>query len=92
MKEQFHFVLFEIEHFQNHFGQARTIPQTIVRGVVRRWNDDPKDCRLLLLFFLNFFNGQLEKRETVNDFSLVEKEEKRDEIYIRVQKKKRRNF
>ena len=35
LKEQFHFFLFELEHFQIFFGQARTFTQTFDWGAVR---------------------------------------------------------
>ena len=48
LKGQFHFILFELDHFQNYFAQARAFTRTFDRGDVRGENIFLKHCKLLL--------------------------------------------
>ena len=49
LKEQLHFILFDLEHFQIYFGRAITFTRKFDRGVVGRQKIDLKLCGRLFL-------------------------------------------
>ena len=70
IKEQFLFILLELERFQN--CRARTFTRTFDRGVVRRQNNDLKKCRLLAILSWVFYYAGGKEGEGACNFYIVE--------------------
>ena len=83
-KEQFRFILFEVENFKKSFVRARTFTRTFDQGVVRRQNNDLKFCRRFFYYYAECFKTQLEKGKTC-EFLIVKRKEKTDDFFISVE-------